>query len=248
MVLEVRADAGQVGGRLDAQRPQVLCGTDTGQQEQLRGADRARAQDDLGTRACLGRDTVPRIFDPGALACPREPQAGDQAVCLDGQVGAMQDRPQVRVRGADPVAAVDGQVDPGGAFLVLAAEVVGELAAPGGQGRHERLRDRVPVLRRHRRYRHRAVGAAQCRVTAGGPLAALETGQQVGEPPALRPGVVDGAVPADVRHRVDGAGAAEGTAARVRDRAGVSLGGGQVPPVRGRAHEGGPGTGNRHLR
>ena len=53
VVVQVLADPGQVGDDVDPDRAQMLGGPDSGEQEQLRGADRAAADDDLiGVRAC----------------------------------------------------------------------------------------------------------------------------------------------------------------------------------------------------
>ncbi len=47
VVVEVLADAREVGDDVDPEGAQVICGADAGEQEQLRRADRAAADDDL---------------------------------------------------------------------------------------------------------------------------------------------------------------------------------------------------------
>jgi len=136
-------------------------------------------------------------------------QAGHQAAGLDRQVRPTPGGPQVGVGRADPLPAVDGQIDPGHALLLRAAEVIGHRAADLSQGLGERARDRMAVRLGRRGDPDRAAGSAQRRVAADGVLAALEVRQQVRETPADRPGrgpaVVDRPVPAHVRHGVDDA-------------------------------------------
>ena len=70
MVLEVLSDSGQVGHRLDAQGAQLPGRADAGQHEQLRGADRARAHDDLPSVVRPGWHAVAEVADAGAAAVP----------------------------------------------------------------------------------------------------------------------------------------------------------------------------------
>ena len=102
VVLEVLPDPGQVGDRADAQGAQLPGRADPGQQEQLRGADRARAHDHLPAGVRLRRYPVAEVADPGAPAVPHV-QAGGQAAGLHGQVAAVQDGPQVGAVRADPL-------------------------------------------------------------------------------------------------------------------------------------------------
>ena len=138
---------------------------------------------------------------------------------------------------AHPQAAVDRQVRPADPLLPGARQVIGDRAADRGQPGGERPGDRMPRLLGNPGDPDRAVAPAQRRVAIGRSLAALEVRQQILIAPARRPALVDGGVTAEMRHRVDRAGPAEGPAARVLDRPGITLRGGLVPPVGGRSHQ-----------
>ncbi len=221
MVLQVLPDPGQVGHHVEAQGTQLVGRADAGQQQQLRRADRARADDHLAEGVRLGQFPVAQVADAGTAAVPHQ-QPGDQAARLDGQVRAVPGRDQVGVGRADPLPAIDGQVDPGRPFVRRAAEVPGGRAADLGQGRGEHHCDRMPVPFRDGGDPDRARGATQRRVPAVGVLAAPEVRQQVRISPPGRPGrgpaVVDRAVAADVRHGVDRPGPAQDPAPGIGDR------------------------------
>lgn len=94
----------------------------------------------------------------------------------------MQHRAQVAVRGADPLAVGDGQVDERRAFLVRSAQVVSNWVTISLQAGYEGLSYRMPVG--DRAYPDRAIGATQCRITPFGLLCPFEVRQQLGEAPA----------------------------------------------------------------
>ena len=253
VVLEVLPHAGQVRDRADTQGAQPGGRADAGQQQQVRGADRARAHDHLPGGVRLGWRSLVQVADARTAPVPHL-QAGDQAAGLDGQVRAGQGEGQVGIGRADPPAAGDGQVGPGHPLLLRAAEVRGHRAADAGQRRSERDRDRVPAGLGDRADPDRAAGPAQRRVPARsrGVLTAPEPGQQLLVPPPGGPGggpaVVDRAVAADVGHGVDRAGPAQAPAPGVGHRPGIGLGAGEAGPVRRGAQQGGPGVRDGHGR
>ena len=82
VVLQVRADTGQVEGNLKAMVAQVVGRADSGQHQQLRRIDRAAAEDDLGTfrahvaAAAIVTPTADRIRSRHAAHWRRSAHAG----------------------------------------------------------------------------------------------------------------------------------------------------------------------------
>ena len=235
VVLEVLAHAGRVVHDVDAEAAEQRLVTDAGELEQLRGVDRAAAEDDLaGVDACALPAAAAVVDADRALAL--EPHLGGDREGLDVEVLAVPDRVQVGASGGEPAAAVQVAVEPREPLLPVAVDVVGERVA-GLLRRRRRTprragsrpaRARAPAGRRRR--------ASRRRRQAG--LHALEVGQAVGVVPLLhprlgRPALVVHRVAALEDHPVDARGAAEDLAAGVHDPAAVQvrLGVGLVAPV-----------------
>ena len=142
MVVQVLADPGQVGDDVDPDRAQMLGRPDSGEQEQLRGTDRAAADDDLiGMRAAGGP------FDADAARAVEE-----QALCgraghdLETLVGL--DGTDVRRRGAVTDAVLDRVLHERDAVLRRAVVVPVQRDATFLRGRGERDVNRVRLERR----------------------------------------------------------------------------------------------------
>ena len=75
VVVQVLADAGQVGDDVDPERAQVVRGPDAREQEQLRRADRPAAHDDL----CRVRALDAAVVRPLDADAPRARRTADAA-------------------------------------------------------------------------------------------------------------------------------------------------------------------------
>ncbi len=157
VVLQVRADAGNVRHRRDAELLQRVGVADAGQHQDLRRIDRAAGDDDFAARAHPDEPAVVQVLDAdGARAL--EQDAGDQAPRLDAQIRARPGRSQVGHRGAPAAAPVGRHVHRTEAFLPVAVHVVG-LRVPGLPSRvDERAIERI--LHRARGDVERAAAAA----------------------------------------------------------------------------------------
>ena len=208
---------------------------DAGELEQLRGVDRAAAEDHL---AGLDRVVAPAaalVVDadrPLAL----EPDLCRQRQRLDGEVLAVAHRVQVGAGGGEPAAAVDVAVEPRESLLAVAVDVVGEVVAGLDGGLEERVEERVG--RRTALELERAVAAAPVVGAGQAVLHPLEVRQAVEVVPLLqarlpRPPLVVHRVAALEDHPVDAARTAEHLAAGVVDPAAAELrlGVGLVLPV-----------------
>lgn len=234
VVLEVAAHGGQLGHRLDPGVPQPVGVADAGAQQQVRRADRARAQDDLtaGPQHAAGQ------LDPVRPAV-LEQDAADLLSRDDPQVGAAQCRAQVAVGRAPPASAPLVERGGGAAapvrlvefgepwqarLLAGVEEGVGQGVEAAGRGDPQRARGAV---RRPAGRPGPALGAPEVAGHLGpGPLLARRPG----------PAVVVGGVPAHPHHRVERRGAAQGPATWPVQlpSAQARLGGrGEVPVVRG---------------
>ena len=128
VVLEVLADAGQVVDDVDAELAEQRLVADAGELEQLRGVDRATAEDDLaGVARCGAAAAAPVVDADRALALEAHP--GRHRQRLDVEVLAVPDRVQVGAGRGEPAAAVQVAVEPGEALLAVAVDVVGERVA-----------------------------------------------------------------------------------------------------------------------
>jgi hypothetical protein len=213
VVVEVAPDAGNVGDDVDAERAQFVGGAHAREQEELRRADRATAQDHLvRVRAAA------RPFDADAAAAVEQEPAGGRAG-HDLEVLAPLDRPHVRGRRALADAVLEVELHEGEAFLRLAVVV-------GIEGQSALLRglgqggvDRVGPERREESDHARAVRFA--------PLESLVHRPHVGPGPAfgaeVGPGVEILRGPAHPDHRVEATRAAEHLAARPTEPAPVRV-------------------------
>ena len=148
VVLEVLADAGQVGDHVDAEGLEMLVGVaDARELEELRGVDRAAAQHDLAGAHAVRRAPV-RVLDahgPRAL----EQDLRDERAGLDLEVRPLHHRVQVGARGGEPPAAVDVAVERREALLAVAVDVVGQRVAGLlhrlEEGAEQRVGGRAPL-------------------------------------------------------------------------------------------------------
>ena len=226
VVLEVLADAGRGGGRRRCRGRASSClVADAGELEQLRGVDRAAAEDHLAGVDGTAQPAAAQVVDADrALAL--EPHPGDHRQRLDVEVLAAPDRVQVGAGRGEPAAAVQVAVEAGEALLAVAVDVVGQRVAGLLHRREERVEQRV--LGRAALEHQRPVAAAP--VVGAAPRAGLhplEVGQAVGVVPLLHPrlggpALVVHRVAALEDHPVDARRAAEHLAAGVRRPAGRS--------------------------
>ncbi len=192
-----------------------------GQLQQLRGVDRAAAEDHLAGRHPVAAAPTP-VLDPGRPGAV-EGHLGGQGQGAHGQVGPVHDRVQVGPGRGQPPAAVHVAVEPGEALLAVAVDVVGERVAGLLHGLEERAEQRVG---RRAALQHQRPAAAAPLVGAGqAGLHALEVGQAVRVAPALHalvggPALVVQRVAPLEDHPVDAGRAAEHLAAGVEDLAG----------------------------
>jgi hypothetical protein len=212
VVLEVAADAGPVRDHLDAVLGGVVRGADAGEHEQLRGVDGAATEDDLRLGFDLGPVAALLVLDAGGPPAveqhPRHPRAR-----LGGQLRPAKRRLQVGVGGAVALPVLPGHLVEAHPFLFAAVDVLG----PGESDLHRRLDERLRELVGRalvgdvqRPTRPVELGVAVDFVVLG-PLEVRE--QLLVSPPLVAvvgPVVVVGGVAADVDHRVDRAGPAEG--------------------------------------
>jgi hypothetical protein len=230
----VRADAGDVLDDVDAKLAQAPCGTEPGEHEQLRRADRAGGDYDL--LRCPGATglAIDGVLDADAAIALKQ-HAQRQRAGFDRQAWAAGDRLQVGGGGALARAIDDVELMPADALRLLAVAVLGRGNAGLERGVEERLGERMSVARR--RDAHRSADAAVGRVAGLGVLRALEVRQHAVVVPTgravARPALEVGPMPADVCHGVDGARAAEHLALRqgVGAVGRASLGHGRVAPV-----------------
>ena len=239
VVLEVLADAGQVVDHVDPERRQVLLVADTGELEQLRGVDRAAAEDHLAGVDGASPSGAEVVDADRPLAV--EPHLRGQRQRLHVQVAAVSDGVQVGARGREPAAAVQVAVEPREPLLAVAVDVVGEVVAGLLRRLEERAEQRVvgrALLEHEGPVATAPLVGADGAVDQHPGLHALEVRQAVGVAPLLHAGLrgpplVVHRVAALEDHPVDAGGAAEHLAACVRHPASVEvrLGVGLVAPV-----------------
>ena len=212
MVLEVRADAGQVVDDRHAHLPQMVGRADARQQQQARRADAARGDQHLALAAQHGgRAAALHDLDADGTA-GLDDDARDQGAGLDGQVRAVADGLEVGAGGRGAARVADGDLVVPDALLLRTVEVriVGDAVFLGRA--QEGLADRQRVDRNGHAER-----AAIAMVLAGEPLivlGALEVGQDLAIAPAgaallVGPGVVVGGIAAGVDLGVDRGAAAD---------------------------------------
>ncbi len=122
VVLEVLADAAQLGHHRDAARGQHLAASDAGQLEKLRRGDGARRQDHLALRPHGAAHAVLQELDAdGTLAFEQE--ARRQRVGLDLQVRPVHDRMEIAYGGRMALAVLHRELEPAHAFLLAGIDV-----------------------------------------------------------------------------------------------------------------------------
>ena len=200
-------------------RVQIVGGADAGEHQQLRAADRARGEDDLGFGpGCLLLPAV-QVGDTGGPAA-FDDEPGGEGVGLDRQVVRLPCQVGVGGTAAPPVAL--GHLIETDPVLARPVEVVVlHRAATAGGG------DEAPgmfgLVAEVLNGQWSPLAVIRAGVT-GVVLGAEEVGQQVAVPPAgaaelVAPAVVVQAVAADVDHRVQRGAPAEDPAARPVHRA-----------------------------
>ena len=219
MVLQVFTDAGQVADHRKAEHLQLRPGPDPGQLEDLGRIERAAGDDHFATRARHQRFVATGVFDARGDACVDD-HPRDHCVGHHGKVRAAARRVEVGRGGARAKAAPGIELVVPGALLPRAVEiVVGREAGLRGRG-DERVGERMRLRRRR-----------------NGEFGLLEPGLHVLPAPTrvarVAPAVVVLALPADVQHAVDRAGAADHAPAGLFEHAAVQrrLGRGRVHPV-----------------
>ena len=224
MIVEIVADARQVGDHRDAERAQMLGRPEPGQLQKLRRVECAAGDQDLGVGACrLGR-AAGEIFDAGRLA-PVEQDARRQRLRHHMQVGALARRLEIGRRGRGAHAAAHGGLVEARALLGRAVEIVVARIAALLRGLDEGLGERMPVA-----HVGDAKRPARAVVVVGAALVVLghaEVRQHVLMAPAgvaeLAPMVEVLGLAADVDQAVDRARSAERLAARRDDVAAVTF-------------------------
>ena len=124
MVLQIGADAGDVGDHVDALRRSSAAGPTPGQLQQLRRIERAAGEDHFGIGVRGVQRIALAIFDADG-APPREQNAGRQRIGLDCQIGTPPRRPEIADRGRPSAAVARSELEIAGAFLALTVEIVG---------------------------------------------------------------------------------------------------------------------------
>ncbi|CDK41084.1 hypothetical protein BN903_7 [Halorubrum sp. AJ67] len=215
VVLKVPTDARRLDRHVDVMVREVVRVSDAREHEQLRGVDRAGAEDHLLARAGAAGPAVLSVVDAGRMAVldghRRHLRAG-----LGGEVRAVEGGLQVRVGRAVAFSVLLRDVVQADALLCRPVEVVVPVVARRGGGADERLGGgpRRGLFGDAERS-VRSVVRRSSRAEALRPLEVLQ--HRVVLPPVVAqfgPVVVVGRVAADVDHRVVRRAAAEGLAAR----------------------------------
>ncbi len=123
MILQVLTDAGQLVRDRDAVLLQQHGGADAGELQDLRGADRAGSHH--GLDACLGKEPLAATHELNAGSTPvLDAQSRDLRIGDDGEILAVRDRMQERLRRIQPYAAPLVDLEFAGALVVAAVEVL----------------------------------------------------------------------------------------------------------------------------
>ncbi len=230
VVLQVRADAGQIPSHLDAVRLQLRRVADAGEHQQLRRGDRTAGEDHLASsRAARRCVLLAAHLHAGAAQAvevqPERPRLGEHL-----QVAAVGSRPQERLRGVPALAALLVDVEVAAAEVGAAVEIV----VVGNALLRRCLAECIEDVPAHARLLHAPFVAGRM-PRAGAAvvvLVAKEVRQHLVPAPArvgamavaVAPAVVVLALAAHVDHAVDRRTAAEHLAARIADRATVETG------------------------
>ena len=125
MVLEVLADRRQIFDHVDPQAAQFAGVTDPRELQQLRGVDRATAEDDLAGTHPLGPAGQPlRLHADGPLALEHDPR--DELMAADLKVRSLLHGVQIRTGGAPSPAVVDVAVKRRESLLAVPVHIVGQ--------------------------------------------------------------------------------------------------------------------------
>ena len=109
MVEQVVADAGRVDTGVDAMLAEMVAIPNTGEHQQLRTVDRAAAQHHFATRPRHLSATILFELDADGTSALEE-HLGRRGLGEKSQVGALERRPQVGIRGAPPGAPALGDM------------------------------------------------------------------------------------------------------------------------------------------
>ena len=167
VVVQVLADAGQVGDDVDPERAQPLRGPHAGEQEELRRSDGSAAQDDLRGAGPLGA-AVLRPLDADAAGAVEHEAPG---VCAQDELEGVRrlDGPDVRRRRAVAHAVLDAVLHERHAVLRHAV-VVGVRGDAALVGRlRDRHVDRIGLERGDEAHRSRTAGLAPLDPLVDGP-------------------------------------------------------------------------------
>ena len=204
VILQVRADAGQIVLDANAVRAQLIRRADARQQQQLRRIDRAAAENHLARLRAREAAMMAIVDADGAM--PVAQHALRLRMREHGQIRAIARRAQVaRCGGAARAVALRGLIEADA--LLLRAVEIGIKCMPAFLCRgDERIGQRVVIAQIL--HTERPARTVQCVGTARIVLRALEVGQRVLPVPAFisrqtRPLVVVARVAADVAHRID---------------------------------------------
>ena len=225
MVLQIAPDARQLMADGDAQALQHVARPDAGELQELRRADGAGGEHDLGPRGRGFRPVAPAEGDTGAAAAVEQKGLGLRAG-EHHKVWPASRRPQEGLGGGPADATALGHVEVAAALVVAAIEIVGLGDAALLRGVAECVQD-LPADP-GRLDAPLAAGAVELAGAQPMVLGPLEQGQDVVPGPAgiaeLAPMVVVGRLAAHVDHAVDGRAAAQDLAARIVQRTPVQAG------------------------
>ncbi len=225
VILQTRADAGQVMHDFDAMLLQQRRGPDARELQHMRRIDRAAGHHDFAARGGDPLGTVLEIGDSGR-ALARDHDARGERVGLDFEIGAFAHRPQIFVGGAGAPAIAHRELVIAGTFLGRAVEIL-VARNPRGLGRRdESFADRM--LESQIGDAQRTAGAVECIGAALLILGLLEIRQHVVIAPAgiaeLAPMIEILRLAADIDEAVDRARTAEDLAARPHDLPAIDAG------------------------
>ena len=212
VVVEILPDAGKVVQHRDAEGGEPRAVADAGQHQELRRVDRTGADHHLAARADAHRLSLPNHLHPvAAPPLERQPRRLRRVDQRD-VAAARQGRIQVGRRHVVALAVLDVQVVPAHAFHLRAVEVVRPREAEFEAGVVERLGGGVRLMQPDRHHAERPAVAGNRAGVVLLVFQLLEIRQDVVVAPArgalVGPGVEVRAVPADVHHDVEVAGAA----------------------------------------
>ncbi len=239
VVLQVLSDARQRMPERDAMPLQFVFGADAGQHQQLRRIDRAASQNHFPLGADIDRLAGLEISDAGcAFAFQQHP--GGACIRDHRQIRPIQHRVQIATRHAPSFAVFLRQLVGADAFLAGAAEVIVSYIARFERGLD--IHAGQQVWRAQIRHVERSPDAMELGRAAFMIFRLFEERQHIRISPSLvtqcRPVIVVTGMAARIHHRVAGAAAAQGLAARPVQPPviQIALRFGKVAPVENLAH------------